>query len=130
GGLHARAAGGVCAQDGQGGGRPDARRRRPPRPRHAGADLRRALARAAGRDVLARAADRRAARSVLHAGDLRRMRRNQPRRLSNFAAGAIALIVTVVAVYFGFTKAIPFQHHFTISATFPTANNLRKNSPV
>jgi phospholipid/cholesterol/gamma-HCH transport system substrate-binding protein len=58
------------------------------------------------------------------------MRRNQPRRLSNFAAGAIALVVTVIAVYFGFTKAIPFQHHFTISAVFPTANNLRPASPV
>ena len=58
------------------------------------------------------------------------MRRNQRRTLSNFAAGAIALVVTVVVVYFGFTKAIPFKHHFTISATFPTANNLRPNSPV
>src|SRR2546429_3690157 len=58
------------------------------------------------------------------------MRRNQRRGLSNFAAGAIALVVTVVVVYFGFTKAIPFKHHFTISATFPTANNLRPNSPV
>src|SRR2546430_3161440 len=58
------------------------------------------------------------------------MRRNQRRTLSNFAAGAIALVVTVVAVYFGFTKAIPFQHHFTISATFPTANNLMPKSPV
>jgi virulence factor Mce-like protein len=50
--------------------------------------------------------------------------------MSNFAAGAIALVVTIVAVYFGFTKAIPFKHHFTISASFPTANNLRPNSPV
>jgi phospholipid/cholesterol/gamma-HCH transport system substrate-binding protein len=58
------------------------------------------------------------------------MRRNQRRTLSNFAAGAIALVVTVVVVYFGFTKAIPFKHHFTISATFPTSNNLRPNSPV
>jgi phospholipid/cholesterol/gamma-HCH transport system substrate-binding protein len=58
------------------------------------------------------------------------MRRNQGRRLSNFAAGAIALVVAVLAVYFGFTKAVPFQHHFTISAVFPTANNLRTASPV
>ena len=58
------------------------------------------------------------------------MRRNQPRRLSNFAAGALALVVTIAVVYFGFTKAIPFQHHFTISATFPTSNNLMPKSPV
>jgi virulence factor Mce-like protein len=58
------------------------------------------------------------------------MRRNQRRTLSNFAAGAIALVVTIAIVYFGFTKAIPFQHHFTISATFRTANNLMPKSPV
>ncbi len=58
------------------------------------------------------------------------MRRNQRRTLSNFAAGAIALVVTIMIVYFGFTKAIPFQHHFTISATFRTANNLMPKSPV
>src|SRR2546423_7312652 len=58
------------------------------------------------------------------------MRRNQKRTLSNFAAGAIALVLTVLIVYFGFTKAVPFQHHFTISATFPTSNNLMPKSPV
>jgi phospholipid/cholesterol/gamma-HCH transport system substrate-binding protein len=58
------------------------------------------------------------------------MRRNQRRTMSNFAAGAIALVIAVLIVYFGFTKAIPFQHHFTISAVFPTANNLRPASPV
>ena len=58
------------------------------------------------------------------------MRRNQRRTMSNFTAGAIALVVAVLIVYFGFTKAIPFQHHFTISAVFPTANNLRPASPV
>jgi virulence factor Mce-like protein len=58
------------------------------------------------------------------------MRRNQKRTLSNFAAGAIALVIAVLIVYFGFTKAIPFQHHFTISATFPTSNNITPKSPV
>jgi virulence factor Mce-like protein len=37
-----------------------------------------------------------------------------------------ALLVT----YFGFTKAIPFRHHFEIKADFKTSNNLRKNSFV
>src|SRR3989440_11899956 len=58
------------------------------------------------------------------------MRRNQRRTLSNFAAGAIGLVLTVLIVYFGFTKAVPFQPHFTISATFRTANNLMPKSPV
>jgi phospholipid/cholesterol/gamma-HCH transport system substrate-binding protein len=58
------------------------------------------------------------------------MRRRNKRELSNFAAGAIALVVAVLIVYFGFTKTIPFQHHFTISAVFPSANNIQKASPV
>jgi virulence factor Mce-like protein len=45
-------------------------------------------------------------------------------------AGLISLMVVAIAVYFGFTKAIPFQHHFTINAAFKTANNVKKGSPV
>jgi len=55
-------------------------------------------------------------------------RRRRPR--SPFAAGLVSLFVIVIAVYFGFTKAIPFQHHFTIHAAFKTANNIKKGSPV
>ena len=58
------------------------------------------------------------------------MRRNQRRTISNPAAGLIALVVVVILTYLGFTKAIPFQHHFTIHAAFRTANNIRKGSPV
>ena len=58
------------------------------------------------------------------------MRRNQKRKLSNFAAGLLALVLMVVVTYLGFTKAIPFQHHFTIHAAFTSANNMRKNSFV
>jgi phospholipid/cholesterol/gamma-HCH transport system substrate-binding protein len=58
------------------------------------------------------------------------MRRNQKRTLSNFAAGMLALVLTVVVTYLGFTKAIPFQHHYTIHAAFNSANNISKNSPV
>ncbi|MGZ4269833.1 MAG: MlaD family protein [Solirubrobacteraceae bacterium] len=50
--------------------------------------------------------------------------------MSPFKVGAIVLVVTVIAVYLGFTKQIPFQHHYTIQAVFPTANNIRKASPV
>jgi phospholipid/cholesterol/gamma-HCH transport system substrate-binding protein len=58
------------------------------------------------------------------------MRRGQRRRISTFQAGAIALVATVVVVYLGFTKAIPFRQHFEINAVFQTANNLRPDSPV
>ncbi len=58
------------------------------------------------------------------------MRRNRKRSLTPFLAGMLALIVAVVVVYLGFTKAIPFQHHYTIQAAFRTANNVKKGSPV
>ena len=58
------------------------------------------------------------------------MRRNQKRRFSAFQAGLISLIVITVGVYFGFTKSVPFQHHFTIKGAFKTNNNLLIGSPV
>jgi phospholipid/cholesterol/gamma-HCH transport system substrate-binding protein len=50
--------------------------------------------------------------------------------MSPFAAGLLTLVLIAVGVYFGFTKAIPFQHHFTIKAVFPSANDIRPSSPV
>ncbi|HEX2017054.1 MAG TPA: MlaD family protein [Solirubrobacteraceae bacterium] len=58
------------------------------------------------------------------------MRRNQKRQLSTFAVGAIVLALIVMLTYLGFTKAIPFQHHYTIQAAFRSANNLKKGSFV
>jgi virulence factor Mce-like protein len=57
------------------------------------------------------------------------MGRNK-RSLSPFTAGAITLVIVVIAVYLGFTKQVPFVHHYTVQAVFPTANNIRKASPV
>ena len=58
------------------------------------------------------------------------MRRRSQGRLSNFAIGALTLGVIAVVVWFGFTKSVPFRHHFTIKAAFRTANNVRPDSPV
>jgi phospholipid/cholesterol/gamma-HCH transport system substrate-binding protein len=58
------------------------------------------------------------------------MRKNVKRGLSNFQFGLITLAVIAVGTYFGFTKAIPFEHHFTIKAAFKSANNIAPNSPV
>ncbi|MGI8513331.1 MAG: MlaD family protein [Solirubrobacteraceae bacterium] len=58
------------------------------------------------------------------------MRRNQKQGLSRPAAGLILVVVLTVVTYLGFTKAIPFRHHFEIKADFQTSNNLRKNSFV
>ena len=58
------------------------------------------------------------------------MRRRHNTGMSNVTAGLIALVLALVAVFLGFTKAIPFKSHFEVSARFQSANNLRPNSPV
>ena len=50
--------------------------------------------------------------------------------MTPFKAGVIGIIVTLVAVYLGFTKKIPFQSHFEIQAAFRSSNNIKPNSPV
>jgi phospholipid/cholesterol/gamma-HCH transport system substrate-binding protein len=44
--------------------------------------------------------------------------------------GAVFLLVVAIAVYFGFTKHIPFKHGFRLKAVFSTAVNIRPKSPV
>jgi phospholipid/cholesterol/gamma-HCH transport system substrate-binding protein len=58
------------------------------------------------------------------------MRRGQKQGISQVMVGLILVIAVSVLTYFGFTKAIPFKHHFEIKADFRTSNNLRINSPV
>jgi phospholipid/cholesterol/gamma-HCH transport system substrate-binding protein len=58
------------------------------------------------------------------------MRRSKRRGLSFFQAGLILIILVVIGTYLGFTKSIPFRHHFTIKAVFHTSNNIRTNSFV
>ena len=58
------------------------------------------------------------------------MRRVRKGRLSFFQIGLITLVLLGILTYLGFTKSIPFRHHYTVSAVFTTANNLKKGSPV
>ncbi|HEY8637946.1 MAG TPA: MlaD family protein [Solirubrobacteraceae bacterium] len=58
------------------------------------------------------------------------MRRNQKRRMSHFQAGALVVVLLSIGTYFGFTKSVPFLHHYTVHAVFRSANNIRKNSFV
>ena len=58
------------------------------------------------------------------------MRRKQRKGLPPFAAGLLTLAALAVVTYFGFTKAIPFKHHYTVQAVFPSANGVRNGSPV
>src|SRR6185503_18875999 len=61
----------------------------------------------------------------------RRKRRSaQHKGMPAFRAGLIALVVVLVASYFGFTKANPFANPYEIEAVFDTVNNLKPRSPV
>jgi len=42
----------------------------------------------------------------------------------------VLIIVVVIAVYFGFTKHIPFKHGFRLNAVFATAVDIKGKSPV
>ena len=44
--------------------------------------------------------------------------------------GIVVLVVTAIAIYFGFTKHIPFKHGFRLKAVFSTAVNISPKSPV
>jgi phospholipid/cholesterol/gamma-HCH transport system substrate-binding protein len=52
------------------------------------------------------------------------------RGLPPFGVGIGVLALIAVGIYLGFTKEIPFRHHYTIEAVFPSANNIRVDSPV
>ena len=42
----------------------------------------------------------------------------------------VFLVIVIVAVYFGFTKHIPFKHGFRLNAQFASAINIKPKSPV
>lgn len=50
--------------------------------------------------------------------------------MSPVKVGVISAVVIVIIAYFGFTKAIPFDHGFRLNAVFQSANSIRPNSPV
>jgi phospholipid/cholesterol/gamma-HCH transport system substrate-binding protein len=44
--------------------------------------------------------------------------------------GLIVIVITMIVVYFGFTKRIPGEHGFRLNAAFNTAVNIAPKSPV
>jgi phospholipid/cholesterol/gamma-HCH transport system substrate-binding protein len=58
------------------------------------------------------------------------MRRAGQSRITPVAAGAIAVVVILVIVYFGFTQYNPFHQPMKVRAAFKTVNDLQPNSPV
>jgi virulence factor Mce-like protein len=64
-------------------------------------------------------------------GLFRRERRSvQDEGMTPFRAGVVALVVLVVATYFGFSKANPFSSAYELKAAFETASNVQPRSPV
>ncbi len=45
-------------------------------------------------------------------------------------AGIVLIVIIAIAVYFGFSKHIPFKHGFRLQAEFATAVNIQPKSPV
>jgi phospholipid/cholesterol/gamma-HCH transport system substrate-binding protein len=62
-------------------------------------------------------------------GDATRLRKDRS-GMNPFTAGAVVLVIVLIAVYFGFTKHIPFTHGFRMKGVFTSAVSIRKNSPV
>jgi hypothetical protein len=46
------------------------------------------------------------------------VKRRKKAGLSNFGWGLITLALAAAVTYFGFTKELPFSHHFTLKAAF------------
>jgi phospholipid/cholesterol/gamma-HCH transport system substrate-binding protein len=58
------------------------------------------------------------------------VRRSRDAHRGAFRVGLLTLLAAAVLTYFGFTKQIPFRHHYTVQAVFPSANDIRRNAPV
>ncbi|MCW2982992.1 MAG: hypothetical protein JWR63_562 [Conexibacter sp.] len=58
------------------------------------------------------------------------MRRNHNLGMPPLRFGLLTLLLAAIVVYFGFTKAIPFRHHFEVQAVVKSSNLLRPKSPV
>ena len=49
---------------------------------------------------------------------------------TRFRVGLLAIVLIAIAMYFGFTKHVPFTHGYRLHAVFVSSNNLRPGSPV
>lgn len=51
-------------------------------------------------------------------------------RANPVRAGVVLIVIILIAVYFSFTKSIPFKHGFRLKAEFATAIDIQPKSPV
>jgi phospholipid/cholesterol/gamma-HCH transport system substrate-binding protein len=58
------------------------------------------------------------------------VRRNHSLGMPPLRAGLLTIVLAAIVVYFGFTKAIPFRHHFEIQAVVKSSTLLRPRAPV
>jgi phospholipid/cholesterol/gamma-HCH transport system substrate-binding protein len=58
------------------------------------------------------------------------MRRIRGSRISNFAAGVIAITIVCAGTFFGFSRWNPFADPYELTAVFESANNLKARSQV
>jgi len=58
------------------------------------------------------------------------MRRVRGSRISNFAAGVIAVVLVAVGTFFGFSRWNPLADPYELTAVFESANNLKPRSQV
>ncbi|HXE45095.1 MAG TPA: MlaD family protein [Conexibacter sp.] len=49
---------------------------------------------------------------------------------TRFRVGLLAIVLIAIAMYFGFTKHVPFTHGYRLHAVFVSSNNVRPGSPV
>ena len=49
---------------------------------------------------------------------------------TRFRVGVLAIALIAIAMYFGFTKHVPFTHGYRVHAVFASSNNIRPGSPV
>jgi len=63
-------------------------------------------------------------------GRQRRVPVAELQRSNPVRAGVVLIVVLAVAVYFGFTKHVPFKHGFRLKAEFASAINIQPKSPV
>lgn len=60
----------------------------------------------------------------------RRQLDGKPPFWTRFRVGLLAIVLIAIAMYFGFTKHVPFTHGYRLHAVFVSSNNLRPGSPV
>jgi len=60
----------------------------------------------------------------------RRQPGDKPPFWTRFRVGLLAIVLIAIAMYFGFTKHVPFTHGYRLHAVFQSSNNIRPGSPV